>query len=610
MRWSGLELVTARVPWADERPWRMLFEAAPVALIVQRRGALLFANAEAVRLFGFADVETLCRRPGPLFVHPDDRRLAEERMSRAFRGERLPAVELRLLRADESGFTGACRAVRVVLGDGPALLIGVVDISERKRLEERLRASEERFRDFAELASDWFWEMGPDLRFTWVSERAAEISGVPTAARIGRGREELAGEGTDPEALEAHLRCLRAHKPFREFEYERVIGRDRRWISVSGKPLFDRAGRFLGYRGTGRDITARKRAQIALEQSERRYRQLVELSPDGIIVHRHGVIRFANRRMAEMFGVGDPEALVGRPVREFLTAEGRRQVEARWRRLERGEPVGRLELELVRPDGSRLPIESRVAAIEEPDGPALLAIARDISGSRRQQRALAESEERYRLLVEMSPDGIFLHEGGRILFANRRAAAMLGLDEGEELAGRSVFDFVDPVDHAKIRPRIARLERGEAVPPLELRARRFDGGSIVIEARAAPVRYQGRTAAMVVIRDVTERHRTEERLRYLAHFDPLTGLPNRNLFTDRLDRALALARREGRRVGLLLLDLDGFKDINDTFGHHAGDELLFAVAERLGGVVRESDTLARLGGDEFAILLSALDAPE
>ncbi len=109
--------------------------------------------------------------------------------------------------------------------------------------------------------------------------------------------------------------------------------------------------------------------------------------------------------------------------------------------------------------------------------------------------------------------------------------------------------------------------------------------------------------------DITERKRAEQRVRHLAHHDPLTGLPNRALLLDRLHQALAQARREHGRIAVLMLDLDHFKTVNDSFGHPIGDRLLCAVAARLRTTVRESDTLARFGGDEFALIQTGLGEP-
>ena len=144
-------------------------------------------------------------------------------------------------------------------GDGEvAYYEGTVqDISERKLAESALIESEGRFKDFADTAADWFWEMGSDLRFTYLSKRVEIVVGVPVEFHIGKTREELAGESAADENWLHHLDDLREHKPFRNFTYLRKGHDDRlQYISTSGKPVFDDDGLFMGYRGSARDVTA------------------------------------------------------------------------------------------------------------------------------------------------------------------------------------------------------------------------------------------------------------------------------------------------------------------------------------------------------------------
>jgi diguanylate cyclase (GGDEF)-like protein len=158
---------------------------------------------------------------------------------------------------------------------------------------------------------------------------------------------------------------------------------------------------------------------------------------------------------------------------------------------------------------------------------------------------------------------------------------------------------------------LQRAARGCPVNGEELRVVSEDGTSFDMLVSAATVRdATGKLAGAVGAGvDITERKRAEERIRHLAHHDQLTGLPNRGLLQDRLRQALALTEHGGAYIGLLLLDIDCFKDVNDTLGHPAGDWLLRAVAERLEAAIRQGDTLARLGGDEFAVVQPGLDGP-
>lgn len=225
-------------------------------------------------------------------------------------------------------------------------------------------------------------------------------------------------------------------------------------------------------------------------------------------------------------------------------------------------------------------------------------------------------------VMETVPVAVWLaHDpAAQRITSSRRAVEMLRLkpNAGEALAARDgewpahirVLREGEEVP-AEDMP-LPRAARGETVQGEELRVVFDDGAFFDMLVSAATVRDAGGkpSGAVGAAIDITERKRAEERVRHLAHHDQLTGLPNRVLLHDRLQQALALAHRGGSRVGLLLLDLDHFKDLNDTLGHPAGDWLLRAAAERFKGAIGPADTLARLGGNEFAVVQPSLKGPE
>ncbi|WP_341937586.1 diguanylate cyclase domain-containing protein [Marinimicrobium sp. C2-29] len=196
---------------------------------------------------------------------------------------------------------------------------------------------------------------------------------------------------------------------------------------------------------------------------------------------------------------------------------------------------------------------------------------------------------------------------GRFVFISAAGERIFGYTP-EEMIGRPPTDFVHPDDRGKTEEAIGDLIGGEPKPYFENRYIRKDGSvvNIMWSARWSDD-YQIRVA---VARDITESARLKERLEFLALHDPLTNLPNRSLFFDRLRTALVRAHREQSRFAVLFLDLDRFKAVNDSLGHSVGDHLLRTVAQRLHQSVRQSDTLGRLGGDEFVILINGLDQPD
>lgn len=233
----------------------------------------------------------------------------------------------------------------------------------------------------------------------------------------------------------------------------------------------------------------------------------------------------------------------------------------------------------------------------------ILGVLTDITDYRTAQEALEASEERYKRLIESAPDAILIHKGGVITLANRQAAALFEADNADGLIGKPLLDLIPEANRPALRGQFdASSDRAMGDHVVETRLSRRDGSLVELEVTSAIVREPSGPSVQSVLRDITDRKRAEDQIRRLVNHDPLTGLPNRTLLLDRLRQAIASCLRRKCSVAVMMLDLDAFKDVNDTLGHPTGDKLLCNVAERLSGTVRASDTLARLGGDEFAIV--------
>jgi diguanylate cyclase (GGDEF)-like protein/PAS domain S-box-containing protein len=226
--------------------------------------------------------------------------------------------------------------------------------------------------------------------------------------------------------------------------------------------------------------------------------------------------------------------------------------------------------------------------------------------------ALARSEATFRTVTEAAQDAIVMTDaGGGVRFWNHAAERIFGYRESEAL-GRTLHELLSaapsadaPAGGASRFPGLGPLVGGV----VEVSATRKDGQAIPVELSVAPMTIDGDDFAVGILRDVSERKRAEAEMLRMARFDGLTGLANRGLFVEALEREIARARRTDRRFAVLYLDLDYFKDVNDTLGHPVGDLLLQGVADRLRACARDTDVVARFGGDEFAILQTELRDP-
>ncbi|MCP4042634.1 MAG: diguanylate cyclase, partial [Gammaproteobacteria bacterium] len=231
--------------------------------------------------------------------------------------------------------------------------------------------------------------------------------------------------------------------------------------------------------------------------------------------------------------------------------------------------------------------------------------SRDITDFKTATDALLESEKQYHELFEANADALLVFDfDGTLLDVNLAACAIYGLAK-EEFIGNSVLRMIQS-EHHHILPTASEVLKSGNTFTTESKGIRNNVEPFPIEVRFSPVRYHGRMVVLAAVSDITERKQAQEKIAYFAHYDQITDLPNRAYFYELLNSSMARVKRRDQWLGLLYVDLDDFKPINDTYGHHAGDILLKLVAGRLISSLREVDVAARIGGDEFALILEEL----
>jgi len=227
------------------------------------------------------------------------------------------------------------------------------------------------------------------------------------------------------------------------------------------------------------------------------------------------------------------------------------------------------------------------------------------------EKAEAGEDSGFRDIVDNALVGIFMTTDGALLYANRRMAEIFGYQQKELAGSLRIEELVVDSDCGELTGNIDRvLSSGKTCPVFTFKGRRKDGALIDIEAQGTSGELNGQKVFVGSVYEITERIMLEEAIRHEALHDPLTSLPNRILFSDRVDMAIAKAERDKSRLAVLFLDLDRFKSVNDTLGHSIGDMLLQSAAGVLRGCLRDSDSVARLGGDEFTILLASINQEE
>jgi diguanylate cyclase (GGDEF)-like protein/PAS domain S-box-containing protein len=395
-------------------------------------------------------------------------------------------------------------------------------------------------------------------------------------------------------------------------------------FQAQGAATFDDSGRAVLLHGTLQDVTEERAVQAALRLTETRYREAQRIAKVGN--WEWDLATNTSWWSEELYRILEEDPRHYPPTFENFLAKVHpddRQIQIEGQKvMATGADAARvpdvyhpIEVRLVLPGGREKIVEQRIEVRMDAQGKpvAIIGTLHDITERRALERRLRESEARYASTVELAAVGIaHVDLQGRFVWCNSRFCEMLGYDS-DELLARTIRDVSHPEDVHLADADRRRLHAGEIdTLTVEKRYIRKDGQTIWVRITASPLRGAANATLydVAIVEDITARKAAESRVQYLATHDELTGLPNRTLFGELLERAVDTARQHDRRCAVLFIDLDRFKIVNDALGHEAGDLLLKEVAARLRACLGEAGLVARLGGDEFVVLFEDLPSAE
>jgi diguanylate cyclase (GGDEF)-like protein/PAS domain S-box-containing protein len=592
----------------SDKFYRSLYLAATEGLYrALPTGGFIEANPALARIFGYSNpvdfLNAYSDSMRSIYVEPE--RIEEIYVDLKKYG-RATNVRLQVYRKDGSKIW-INENVRNIYNDDGLLIFqegSITDITQQVDAENVLRQSQELYQALLEHSRDGVYLIQQGI-LKFANQALADALGYRLDELVGTNYMDLIS--SEDKADQARRKAERENG-FRglqiyEIRFQHKSGSDR---------LFEVRAAAVDYQGsiastgTMRDVTEDRRYMAILKEAERRHRELFENVPSGLFESAlDGAVINANPMMAKMMKYGSVDELKQRVKNtiEVYADPAERDYLVNLCKTQGG--FNEHVTQLLDSHGDRRWISASVRMIlDEFGNPSSFAGSLvDVDERQRMQQELASSENRYRTLVEHSQVGVFILKELTLVYCNQTLLSMTGYEE-HEIIGRQILDFIAPEDIETVLARFNRLQSGDPVErEYDIGLMRKDGQRLFIHTSIGEVMLDGERHRSGTMLDVTKQREAERKLRFHATHDALTGLPNRMYFTLQLaDRIRSAIASENHDYAILFLDLDGFKWVNDSLGHNAGDRLLIEISRRLESQLRGLCTIARYGGDEFTLL--------
>jgi PAS domain S-box-containing protein len=497
----------------SEARLRSIINASPVGIGVASERVILEVNNRLCQMTGYSAGELIGKSARILYPTEEEFEKAGREKYAHIARDGLGSIQTRWQKKDGSIIDIFLSSAPLIPGDlSRGVTFTALDITERTKAVASLHESEERYRNLAEVSNDLIFVVNRDDLVEYVNSFGATVLNKPADEIIGRKRAVF----FPPEA--ARIQKERLDEVFESgipahSEGPLPINGRLCWFDHFLTPLKDPDGYVRSVLGVSRDLTERRRTEDAIRESERNYRGVIENLQDVFYrVNTAGTILMVSPSVTGMFGYNSVDEILGRnAIGMYMDPEQREDF---LDRIKKTGSVKNFEAIVKRKDGTPVTVSINSHFFYDANGTILgiEGIMTDITEWKRAMQALRESEERFRTLVEISPDAVILHREGIILYVNPAAQKLMGASCPEELAGKPLFDFIEPGFHEIVRENIKKDLGGAGSPQTELQMIRIDGTSVTVEGRGVKTHINGKPAVLVTLRDITLRRQTEEKL--------------------------------------------------------------------------------------------------
>ncbi|PPD42008.1 MAG: hypothetical protein CTY16_15280 [Methylobacter sp.] len=472
-----------------------------------------------------------------------------------------------------------------------------------------LQLGEQRYRALLEDQTEVICRFKADGTILYVNDAYCRLFGKPRESLIGHKWQPVVWHEDIP-LIHEKLQQMSPDNPIAVIE-NRILtkGGAIRWAQFINRGFFDGEGRLIETQSVGRDITERKELEEKLAASTKEIEDLYDHAPCGYhSVGPDGIYLRINATELSWLGYQREEIIGKKRLSDFYTPEGKRQLNEQFPIFLREGEVKNLEYELICKDGGSRYVSLSATAIKDADGNFLRSrgVMYDITERKQIEEKLHKLAQEQNAMLDNDLIAIFKIRDRTIVWKNRATAQIFGYGHGELIGKPTRVLYPDDQSYQALGESAYPILKANGTYRAQLDMVRKNGEKIWVDISGALLPGDGHDSLWMML-DITEIKKQQEQIQHIAYHDILTDLPNRLLLADRLDQAIAQSRRSGHLLAVCYLDLDGFKPVNDNFGHAAGDILLKEAAHRMQSSVRGNDTVCRLGGDEFVLLLTDLN---